>query len=58
MDELEDNADWKNICFTTMEAEGRVGIHKASLSPPAIYYWLFQGGTFIVVYFVKCSNVL
>ena len=35
----------------------RLGSRKASLIPKVIYYGPFQGGTFKVVLFVKCSVV-
>ena len=55
------HADRINIYFTTMGAEGEgrdpVKLALATIPPPprhhtpVIYYWPFQGGTFIVVLF-------
>ena len=61
MEELEDlHADQTHIYFTTMKTEGE-GLDPPSSTRPLphpntpINYWRFQGGTFIVVLFVKCS---
>ena len=64
MGELEDlHTDRTNICFTTIEAEGEGwDPHPPPTSPPPTHtntphYWIFQGGTLIVVLVVNCYVV-
>ena len=59
MSEDDLNANRTNIRFSPLWKEkARTRICKANLSPQVIYYLPFQGGTFIMVFFVKCSGVL
>ena len=51
IDELENlYADRTTVCFEPWQKlRARLGTRKTGLSPPVFLYWLFQGGTSVVV---------